>query len=59
MIVRATVNLPGLQRGKMAETDPEVPYIARCLAAGYLVEVDTEGERVMPPQTPDQDVPGE
>ena len=42
MIVRATINLPGLARGQEAEADPEVTYIATCLEAGYLVEVETE-----------------
>lgn len=36
--VRATINLPGLRRGETAVVDPDIPYIADCITAGYLVE---------------------
>lgn len=45
MIVRATINLPGLRRGEEAEVDPQVPYIARCLEARYIVEIEPEVDR--------------
>lgn len=42
--VRATINLPGLNRGQVARADPEAPYVRDALAAGYLVLVDEEDD---------------
>lgn len=36
MLVRATIHLPGLPRGKLALVDPGEPYIQRCLRASWL-----------------------
>lgn len=38
--VQATINLPGLRAGQDAWVDPEVPYIAGALRAGYLIRRD-------------------
>ncbi len=38
VVVRATVNLPNLRRGDEALSDPEHPYVAKCIRAG-LVEI--------------------
>ncbi len=40
VLVRATVNLPGLRAGREAIVDPSTEYVKRVLAAGYLVPVD-------------------
>jgi hypothetical protein len=40
--VRATINLPGLARGKEALVDPDDPYIAGCLERGRLVRIPPE-----------------
>jgi hypothetical protein len=42
VLVRATVNLPGLVCGQEALVDPSVPYIAECLEARLVVPADTE-----------------
>lgn len=42
IVVRSTINLPGLPAGRTANVDPSKPYIARCLAAGYLVDLFPE-----------------
>jgi hypothetical protein len=59
--VTATINLPGLGLGREALVDPDDPYIADCLARGYLVREATRGEaaEVAPdPVVPDDDEPG-
>lgn len=43
MIVRSTVNLPGLPAGRTAKVDPSKPYIQRCLRAGFLTPVFLRG----------------
>lgn len=43
ILVRATINLPGLPAGQQAMADPEDPDVKACLEATYLVVVD-EGE---------------
>ena len=40
ILVRATVNLPKLKAGQTATVDPTVPYVARCLEAGLVVQVE-------------------
>jgi len=40
MKVVATINLPGLFAGMTADTDPTVPYVARCLRAGFLLPLE-------------------
>lgn len=42
----ATVNLPGLPRGRRVYIDPDRPYERSCLEAEYLlpVEEDDDGE---------------
>lgn len=34
--VRATINLPRLRAGELALVDPDHPYVADALQAGYL-----------------------
>lgn len=42
LLIRATINLPGLRRGEQALVDPEEEYIAECLASGVIVVTDAE-----------------
>lgn len=44
ILARATIGLPGLPLGREALVDPSDPYIADCLARGYLVVVAEESE---------------
>lgn len=37
---RATINLSGIRAGKTALVDPNDPYIARCIANGFLVPTE-------------------
>jgi hypothetical protein len=39
VLVRATVNLPGLSRGEEVLVDDSSPYMAECLEAKLLVPV--------------------
>lgn len=39
LTVRATIHLPGLPLGAVAQIDPTLPYEAEALKAGYLVPV--------------------
>lgn len=40
--VRATISLPGLSLGREALIDPGDPYMADCLARGYLQRLTAE-----------------
>lgn len=40
ILVRATINLPGLAAGQEAMADPDDPDVRACLEAKYLVIVD-------------------
>ncbi len=40
LLVRATVNLPGLRAGEHALVDPEDPYMRGALRSTKLVEAD-------------------
>lgn len=40
LLVRATINLPGLPRGEEVLVDDEDPYMADCLKTGLLVPVE-------------------
>lgn len=42
IIVRATVNLPGLRAGAYELVDPHDPYIAGLLKATFLVPAEDE-----------------
>lgn len=42
VVVRATVNLPGLRVGSVVRVDSADPYIAGLIAATYLVPVEEE-----------------
>jgi hypothetical protein len=42
ILVRASINLPGLSLGALAWVDPEAPYIATCLEYGYLQPLEEE-----------------
>lgn len=44
IVVRATVNLPGLRAGAYEVVDPTDPYVAGLLAATYLVPAEDEEE---------------
>lgn len=44
ILVRATVNLPGLKVGQFANVDPDDPYIADCLRTELVVPV-LDGEQ--------------
>lgn len=37
ILVRATINLPGLNAGETALADPTEPYIQDCLRAQFIV----------------------
>jgi hypothetical protein len=37
ILVRATVNLPGLKCGRTALVDPEEPYVRKCLLGGLVI----------------------
>jgi hypothetical protein len=39
LMVKATINLPGVKRGEIIEADPGSEYVQGCLGAGYLVPV--------------------
>lgn len=39
IVVRATINLPGVKRGEIILADAESEYVQQCLAASYLVPV--------------------
>lgn len=66
--VLATINLPGLPLGREAFIDPTDPYMADCLARGYLqrlprdgaersdeeTEVEDETRQQVTPQSPDE-----
>jgi hypothetical protein len=38
--VVSTINLPGLPAGTETTTDPDVPYVAGCLRAGFLIPLE-------------------
>ncbi len=40
VLMRATITLPQLSVGEVVSVDPSVPYIADCIEAGFLVEVE-------------------
>lgn len=40
LLVRAAIHLPGFPLGAEALVDPNLPYIAGCLIAGYIVPVE-------------------
>lgn len=40
ILVRATIKLAGIPLGAVGHVDPRSPYIAACLARGYLVPVE-------------------
>lgn len=46
--VRAAIHLPGLPVGAVALVDPDEPYVARCLAAGYVVPSGTAWQAADP-----------
>jgi len=58
ILVRATVNLPGMHQGTEALVDPEVPTIRSYLEVSYLMPVTEDLNTlagIPPPVTP-QDV---
>lgn len=44
--IEATVNLPGLRRGRVAWTNPKVPYVALCLEAGFVIATGRQRDRL-------------
>lgn len=44
ILVRATVNLPGLPAGKEAMVDPDMPWIKQALKNTTLMKVEDEAE---------------
>lgn len=53
MKVVATINLPGLSAGMTADTDPTVPYVARCLRAGFLLPLEPYDPDILPSEDDD------
>lgn len=39
LLVKATINLPGLRRGETTEADRDSAYVQGCLAEGFLVPI--------------------